>query len=126
MDPRHESLKEGFLNHVIMTINNYILDNIDLIVQDQTLHDEMMTICARIYTYLDVNVDTENILSKHNLLSKDVVVFPNVPDPEANKILNDSDFEKLISEIKNLVQQETADEGRLKKHILRVIEEYEL
>src|SRR5260221_13698472 len=117
MDPRHESIKEGFLNHLIMTINTYMLDNIDLVVQDQNLHDEMMDICKQVYAYLDVNVDTENILSRHNLLSKDVVVFPNIPDPESNKILNDSGFEKLIHEIKGLIQKKSADEGVLKKHI---------
>lgn len=125
MDPRHESLKEGFLNHVIMTINSYILDNIDTLVKDKTLHDELLHICKRIYHYLDVDVDSENILSNHNLLSKDVVVFPNIPDPEANKILDDADFEKLILEIKKLVEQKSSD-GIINKHIMRVIEEYEL
>ena len=101
MDSRHESLKEGFLNHVIMTINTFMMDNLDLLVTNKNLRDEIANICKHIYSYLDIDVDTDNILSKHNLLSKDVVLFPCIPDPEANKILGEDDFRKLIQVIKN-------------------------
>lgn len=105
MDTRHESIKEGFANHIILTINNYILNNIDTLVSDKILQNELIDICERIYLYLGMEVDCENILSNHNLLSKDVVVFPHATDPEASKILNDIDFEKLIHAIKNTLQQ---------------------
>ncbi len=125
MDPRHESLKEGFINHIIMTINIYMQENIDSLVQDESSLNEMMYICKQIYSYLDVKVDTDNILSRHNLLSKDVVTFPCIPDQEANKIFRDDAFDQLLLKIKLLLEENTHDE-RLRKQLLRVIEEYEL
>jgi hypothetical protein len=127
MDSRHESLKEGFLNHLIVTINTYMVDNIDSFIVDEPLQTELRDICKRIYHYLGVDVDTENILSKHNLLSKDVVVFPAVPDPEGSKILKDDEFNHLIILIKKSmeIKAETNDD-RLRKQILHVIDEYEL
>jgi len=127
MDSRHESLKEGCLNHLIMAINDYMTDNIDALMEDSILLEEMIEICNRIYLYLGVKVDTENILSKHNLLSTDVVLFPYVPDPEGNKILNDADFKKLIAGIKKIISEPTMHaDGVLRNKILHVMDEYEL
>lgn len=120
MDSRHESLKEGFLNHLIMAINTYMVDNLDSIVEDKTIQDEISEICKHIYAYLDIDVDTDNILSKHNLLSKDLVLFPCIPDPEANKILGDEAFMQLIQTIKQ------GCKGQLRKEIHCVLEAFEL
>lgn len=123
MDCRHESLKEGLLNHLITTINTYMLENIDTLVIDETLLHELAAICQAIYRYLGVSVDTSNILSRHNLLSKDVVVFPEVPDPEANKILSNADFGHLIFAIQQIAEKK---DDVLSERILRVIDEYQL
>jgi hypothetical protein len=128
MDSRHESLKEEFANHVIMTINTYMTNNIDTLVEDNILKNKLTDICKRIYFYLGVNVDVINILSNHNLLSTDVVVFPGVPDPEGSKILNDDEFEKLMDAIKNILnhKKKLSDNGILKKQIFTIIDEYAL
>ena len=100
MDPRHESYKECLLNHLITSINTYIKNNTDTLVTDTQLQKKIIAICTHIYQYLGVYVDTNHIVDKKNLLSIDVVLFPTITDPEAEKILTSLDFEKLIEEIK--------------------------
>src|SRR5690349_21323472 len=107
MDSRHESFKEGLLNQLITIINNYIKDNTDELVIDHHTLIEISDICKRIYRYLGVEVDINGILSKHNLLSIDVVLFPHIPDPESRKILNESDFQTLMTEIKSISNKKT-------------------
>ena len=128
MDSRHESLKEGFANHVILAINTYITNNIDTLLLDKILRDEFAAICKRIYAYLGVDVDTDNILSNRNLLSKDIVLFPAVLDPEANKILNDAEFENLVATIKTIIaeKKQLSDHGVIEMQIDEIMHEYEL
>jgi|GEM_PF-5346697 hypothetical protein len=104
MDSRHESFKEGLLNHLINVINGFVQANTDSILANELLCGKISDICERIYEYLGVNIDIEDILSKHNLLSIDVVLFPTIADPEAGKILRETDFRNLISEIRLITQ----------------------
>lgn len=105
MDPRHESFKQGLLNHIINTINLYIRDNTDAIVQSPFLLNAVRGICKRIYAYLGVPVDVDEIISRQNLLSIDVVMLPAVEDPEAGKILNEDDFLHLLEYIHEELQR---------------------
>lgn len=128
MDSRHESQKEGFANQVILTINTYIINNIDTLLKDKILREEFADICKRIYAYLGVVVDIDNTLSNHNLLSKDIVLFPVVPDPEGSKILNDAEFENLVAAIKNIIHKKKplSDHGIIKMQIDEIMDEYAL
>src|SRR6185437_13346232 len=111
MDVRHQSFKEALLNQIITTINKYINENVDSLLENKSLQSEIKYICKHIYDYLTIPVDIDGILSKHNLLSIDVVLFPIISDPEANRILNNGDFKKLINEIKlTLINQKNVKE----------------
>jgi hypothetical protein len=131
MDVRHQSFKEALINQIITIINKYINENIDSLLKNESLQSEIKYICKHIYDYLNIPVDIDGILSKHNLLSIDVVMLPLVTDPEANRILNNGDFKKLINEIKlTLINQknikETAHNSFIRKNILNLFNENQL
>lgn len=129
MDPRHEPLKEAFLNHLITTINFYIQQHLNDLVNHPDVIHEIDCIAREIYRYLGIKVDVEAILSRHNLLSIDVVLFPSVADTEANKILTDEAFKKLVSEIKLILKQHrdflTVNKD-LENNVSHLFQEYEL
>lgn len=99
MDPRHQSFKQGLLNELIGLINDYMHDHVDQLVQNEVLLIYLREICRLIYSYLDLKVDVEGILSRKNLLSIDMVLLPLATDPEAIKVLKDDDFFKLIEQL---------------------------
>jgi len=104
MDPRHESLKQAVLNHLIQSINQYLIDHTDQLVKNEFVLNEIAAITKPIYHYLGMNINSDEILSKHNLLSIDVVLFPIATDPEADKKLNDAEFGNLISMLSKKLQ----------------------
>lgn len=118
MDSRHESLKTGLLNQIIAAINLYIQTDTDTLVANDILRETIQKICSQIYAYLGVSVDTEEILSKKNLLSINTVFLPTVTDPEASKILNDQEFLKLMDMLGNGVKHL---EGNLRENIQKIL-----
>lgn len=127
MDTRHESLKEGMLNHIITTVNAYIQSNTDTLVTNPVMRSTLQDICRRIYAYLGVNVDVSDILSKKNLLSIDTVMLPIIPDPEGNRILNDTGFMMLMKEIENHIHKlkdSHSGDGLLRKNLSEIVDEY--
>ncbi len=105
MDARHEPLQQEILNQLISKMNDYIKDNIDELVSNKILQDQIKAICKLIYYYSKLEVDIDGILSKHNLLSTDVVFFPAISEIE-NQISLEDDFAKLIAMIKSIVKQD--------------------
>ncbi|VVC75792.1 hypothetical protein AQUSIP_10890 [Aquicella siphonis] len=125
MDPRHESFKQGLLNHVISTINSYMKDNMDAFVASETSQEKARKICKHIYQYLGVAVDVDGIISKHNLLSIDVVMLPVVDDPEARKILKQDTFLALLEHIHGILQQPASpQDDELSMRIHEVLTQY--
>lgn len=108
MDSRHESYKELLLNQLVSKINTFVKANTDNIVSNPVLHKQLKQMTHCIYKYLGAssNVDTESILSKHNLLSIDVVLFPLVHEATANKILNEAEFEHLMSHLQYIIDSD--------------------
>lgn len=104
MDPRHESQKQAVLNHLIQSINTYLIDHTDQLVKNEFVLNEISGITKSIYHYLGMNIDSDEILSKHNLLSIDVVLFPTATDPEADKKFNDAEFANLMSMLSKKLQ----------------------
>lgn len=126
MDPRHESYKQGMLNHIINTINVYMKDHTDTFVVNDSAQEKIKHICKQIYRYLGVRVDVDGVISRHNLLSIDVVTLPVVEDPEAQRILKQDDFVRLIEDIYaglNKMNGVSA-EDELYARIRHVVEEY--
>lgn len=105
MDARHETFQQEILNQVISTINQYIKNNTDDLLLDNILQDQIKEISKHIYLYSKIAVDVEGILSKHNLLSIDVVLFPLILDVNDEVFIN-SDFEQLLTTINAIIQQE--------------------
>ncbi|MBX3708785.1 MAG: hypothetical protein KIT56_08605 [Gammaproteobacteria bacterium] len=129
MDPRHESFQEELLNQLITIINCYLKNNIDTIVVNQRLQDQIKNICNKIYPYLGLKVDVDGILSKHNLLSIDVVFFPKVTDPEANKIFREDAFLTLIDEIYSIINEKhtlLSHDLMLSREIINLLQTHEL
>ncbi len=104
MDARHEPFQQEILNQLITTINIYIKNNTDKLVITATLHKAIKDICRHIYLYSKRDVDVDGILSKHNLLSIDVVFFPLVV--VENNILSDTDFNQLMLIIHSSINQD--------------------
>lgn len=129
MDSRHESFKQGLLNHLIIAINTYIQNNTDSFIGDEYVQNNIAKICDQIYHFFGVTVDIYGVLSKHNLLSIDVVLFPTVSDPEASKILKESDFIKLIEHIEVITtshQTDTPAQSVFKQIIKNALQEYQM
>lgn len=122
MDSRHESFKEALLNKIITLINVYIQNHTDQYIENTLLQTQIHRICQQIYQYLGMQVDVSGVLSKHNLLSVDVVLFPLIADTESNQILSDQGFKKLMEDIRQLLQDNNLS---LQKNILALLDEYQ-
>lgn len=128
MDARHESFKQDVINHLLTLVNQYVAEQTDHLVADSDCLAEISHLCEPIYDYVGIDVDVHNILSKHNLLSIDVVLFPHVDDPEASQSLSEAGFKKLIAQIKLALTSNTSSSGNntLKTNILNILAEYKL
>jgi hypothetical protein len=105
MDSRHESLREGLLNHFIHILNAYIASDTDTLVEDDSLRHAIQSMCHQIYQFFGEAVDVDGILSKHNLLSIDVVLLPLIPDPEPSTLLKKTEFSNFVNEMEMNINQ---------------------
>ncbi len=121
MDPRHESLEREILNQLIMIVNRYIEENIDDLLNDEIIQREIKTICKMIYGFVGMNIDVDGFLSKHNLLSIDVVLFPLLANVAESRFHSSEKFPDLIAHLKMLIDEhEEMDE--LNENIERILE----
>lgn len=122
MDPRHESLKRAALTQLIIVINHYIQHNIDDIFASDVIYNEVQGICKSIYTFIGIEVDVDTILSKQNLLSIDMVLFPHLDDIVESQF-EVNDFNHLINTIKIFTHQ-TDNGSELTQNIHEILNNY--
>jgi len=124
MDPRHESPERAALTQLIILINHYIQNNIDDIFANEMIYQEIKGICETIYFFLGVEVDVETILSKQNLLSIDMVLFPHLNDVTENKFHQSKEFNQVITTIKLFTKYKINNECELNKSIIEIVNNY--
>jgi hypothetical protein len=110
MDSRYEPFPQEILNQLISIINTLIQENTDDLLMNEVLRDRVKKIGEYIYLYTEHDVDVSGILSKHNLLSIDVVLFPLIYEI-ANHVTLVDNFDELISRIKSLISQENSSKS---------------
>lgn len=106
MDPRHEFLEQEMLNELISTINRYIHEHTDEILEKPKLCKEMQEISACIYNHAKLPVDLDGIFSKRNFLSIDVVSLPLLDDMTLSQALHSvEDVTIVIKQIQSIITQ---------------------
>jgi hypothetical protein len=105
MDPRHESFAQALFNKIIDCINQYIQENMEVVIEDNSLRDDIAHIAKNIYQYAEIWVDVDNILSKKNFLSTDRISLPHVNDAMVVK----ANFMPIIENIELILKEDKKD-----------------
>lgn len=96
MDPRHESLEQELLNDLINLLNQYIQEQTDELLEKPELCKELKEIADYIYSHVKLNVEVDEIFSKKNFLSIDIVPLPFLGEEMLMQAHSPKDPQKII------------------------------